>query len=130
MASLQFPDGAFVVVANGHEAKTFHVKDGALAEGGRWTPADLDDDGPAGKTPPETSSQEVDEATFAKQIAERLYKMAYARDFESLVLVADPGTLGQIRPLLHQEVCEKLILEQAKNLVNASTGDIESSLSA
>ncbi len=62
-------------------------------------------------------------------IAERLFKMAHARQFDHLILVADPVTLGEIRPLLHAEVTDKLILEQAKTLINASVADIEKSIS-
>ncbi len=54
--------------------------------------------------------------------------MAYNRAFDHLILVADPGSLGEIRPLLHQEVTEKLVLEQAKTLINSPVEDIERSL--
>ena len=53
-------------------------------------------DGPAGKRPAESSIQETDEATFAKQLAKELYRRAHSGDFAALVLIADPQTLGQI----------------------------------
>ena len=67
-------------------------------------------------------------ATFSKQIAERLYGYSHRGAFDRLILVADPDTLGEIRPLLHQEVSDKIVLEQAKTLTNSTVADIEKSL--
>jgi len=128
MTQLRYPDGTFVVIASGEEAKTFHVRGGSLTHNGNWTAGDLADEGPAGKTPPDTSPQDLNEATFSKQIAERLYKAAHARSFDQLILIADPTTLGEIRPLLHQVVADKLVLEQAKTLINSPVEDIERAL--
>ena len=128
MTDLSYPDRTFVVIATGEEAKTFRIANGSLSHQGDWTPSNLDEEGPAGKTPPEIPYRELDEATFAKQIAQRLYAMAHAGSFEALILVADPGTLGQIRPSLHKEVSDKIVLELAKTLTNSSIGDIERSI--
>ncbi len=128
MRTLNFPEGTFVVIATGEEAKTFTIRNGSLESGSDWAADDLDDEGSSGKSPPESSPREIDEATFSKQIAERLYKLAHEGAFDRLILVADPGTLGEIRPLLHQEVTEKLVLEQAKTLINSPVEDIERSL--
>ena len=119
MSNLSFPEDTFVVVATGEEAKTFRVKDGSLEHDGDWTPGDLADEGPAGKSPSEQSPRESMEATFSKIIAERLYAQSHKGDFERLILVADPDTLGEIRPLLHKEVTDKIVLEQAKTLTNS-----------
>ncbi|GAA0869967.1 host attachment protein [Brevundimonas basaltis] len=124
-----FHEGALVVVASGEEAKTFRVRHGSLEHDGNWTPQNLADEGPAGKTPPEMSDQDLNEATFSKQIAARLYSMAHAGAYKHLILAADPVTLGEIRPLLHQEVTGKLVREHAKTLVNATVEDIQRSLS-
>ena len=129
MSNLSFPEDTFVVVATGEEAKTFRVKGGSLEHDGDWRPGDLADRGPAGKSPSEQSPRESMEATFSKIIAERLYHHAHKGDFERLILVADPDTLGEIRPLLHQEVTDKLVLEQAKTLINSPVEDIEKSIS-
>ncbi|WP_417623100.1 host attachment family protein [Parasphingorhabdus sp.] len=125
---LSFPEDTFVVIATGEEAKTFRVKGGSLEHDGDWTPGHLADDGPSGKSPPEQSAKDSMEATFSKQIAERLYDQSHQGGFERLILVADPGTLGEIRPLLHQEVSDKIVLEQAKTLINSPVGDIEKSI--
>lgn len=128
MGTLNFPEDTFVVVATGAVAKTFHVKSGSLEHDGDWTPGNLADQGPAGKSPSEQSPRDSMEATFSKIIAEKLYDLAHKGAFERLILVADPETLGEIRPLLHQEVSDKIVLEQAKTLINSPVEDIEKSL--
>ncbi|MFN4296828.1 MAG: host attachment family protein [Brevundimonas sp.] len=128
MTKLRYPDGTFVVVASGEEAKTFHVKGGSLTHAANWGPTNLADEGPSGKSPPDASASDLNEATFSKQIAERLYKAANAGRFDQLILIADPRTLGEVRPLLHQVVTDKLVLEQAKTLINSPVEDIERSL--
>lgn len=134
MSNAKCPKNAFVVITTGAEAKFFcndgNPQDIKLQHIGGLIPENLDDDGPSGMRPPESSAQETDEATFAKQLAHHLYTKAHNGDFDHLVLVADPDTLGEIRPVLHQEVTNKITLELAKTLINSSTDDIEKSLSA
>lgn len=130
MAQLGFKDGTLVVVASGEEARIFRVKRGSLEHQENWTARNLADEGPSGKTPPDMSDRDLNEATFSKQIAERLYALAHAGAFDQLLLTADPVTLGEVRPLLHQEVTAKLVLEQSKTLINSTIEDIEKSLSA
>ena len=99
-----------------------------LRADGELKPADLENDGPSGKRPPESTGQENDEATFAKQLAKELYRRAHAGDFAALVLIADPQTLGQIRPLLHKEVQSRLVSEHGKTLTKATIADIQKTL--
>lgn len=121
-----------IVVADGVHAKFFRnsSRDGkpVLSSDGELKPHHLASDGPAGKTPPDMSRQEVDEATFAKQLANDLYRRVHAGDFTALVLIADPQTLGQIRPLLHKEVQSRIVREIAKSLTKATTMDIQKAL--
>lgn len=56
--------------------------------------------------------------------------LAHSGKYDKLILVADPGTLGQIRPSLHQEVSSKIVLELAKTLTNSSVADIERSIAS
>ena len=81
--------------------------------------------GPAGKRPAESTQREIDEATFAKQLARELYRRAHHGDYEALVLIADRQTLGQIRPILHKEVKDRLVSEIGKVLVRATIKDIQ-----
>ena len=79
----KIPHNALVVVADGTGARFFrnagHGDTVALAAEGEVTPANLRDDGPAGKRPTESSPQETDEATFAKQLAHELNRRALPR---------------------------------------------------
>lgn len=127
------PKNAFVVVTSGTEAKFFR-NDGTpnavkLRHVSNLLPQDLNDDGPSGVRPPESSDQETDEATFAKQLSHHLYTLAHKGEFDDLVLCADPETLGQMRPILHKEFIEKMSMTLNKTLINSPTDDIERSLS-
>ena len=130
MTSLKFPDQTLVVVATGAEAKTFRVVDGSLRHDADWKPENLDNEGPSGKRKHDMTPTDNDEATFSKQIAEKLYALAYQGAVDHFVIVADPQTLGEIRPLLHLEVTDKIVLELAKTLINSPVADIERSLRA
>jgi protein required for attachment to host cells len=132
MMADKIPHNALVVVADGTGARFFrnagHGDTVALAAEGKVTPGNLRDDGPAGKRPTESSLQETDEATFAKQLAQELNRRALSGDFAALVLIADPQTLGQIRPTLHKEVQDRLVAEVGKTFTNASVKDIQNAL--
>lgn len=128
----KIPHKALVVVADGTGARFFrntgHDFKVSLAAEGEFNPTNLLDDGPAGRRPPESSKQETNEATFAKQLAKELYRRAHSGDFAALVLIADPQTLGQIRPLLHKEVQIRLVREIGKTLTKVSIADIQDSI--
>ena len=128
----KIPHNALIVVADGTGARFFRnsgqVFNVTLRADGELKPADLENDGPSGKRPPESTGQENDEATFAKQLAKELYRRAHAGDFAALVLIADPQTLGQIRPLLHKEVQSRLVSEHGKTLTKATIADIQKTL--
>ena len=128
------PSACLVVISTGFEAKLFRNagKKGELklAPAGSINPADLDDEGPSGSFVPDATDHDIDEATFAKQLAGHLYQMAHAGKYDDLVLVADPVTLGQIRPLLHKEVTDKIVLQMDKTLINSATDEIEQVLLA
>lgn len=62
---------------------------------------------------------------FADELADMLYKRAHRGAFDSIVLVAAPGVLGEIRDKLHKEVADKVVAEVPKTLTNHSLDDIE-----
>jgi protein required for attachment to host cells len=119
-------------VADGVHAKFFRNagREGKieLTPEGELKPHHLLDDGPAGVRPKESSHQETDEATFAKQLANELYRRAHGGDFSALVLIADPQTLGEIRRSLHKEVQSRVLSEIAKTLTKSSIADIQKAL--
>ena len=133
MSNSVIPSACLIVLTTGTEAKLFRNagKNGEvkLVPEGAINPADLDDEGPSGSFVPDATDNDIDEATFAKQLAGHLYKMAHAGKYDNLVLVADPVTLGQMRPLLHKEVIDKIVLQLDKTLTNSTTGEIEKILS-
>lgn len=123
------PAGAWVVVADGGRARMLqNVGDGAsleLRQRMLVEPQDLDTEGPSGSQPKE---MDMEEATFAKQLARRLNDAALKEEFAHLVLIADPQTLGHIRPLLHKQTSERLVGEMAKTLTNAPLEEIQRAL--
>lgn len=128
----RIPHNALVVVADGTGARYFRNSGQefsvTLRADGEFQPINLENEGPSGKRPHESTSQETGEATFAKQLAKELYRRAHHGDFAALVLIADPQTLGQLRPLLHKEVQSRLVCEHGKTLTKASIADIQKTL--
>lgn len=127
MSSL--PLDALVVVADGEGARIFRNRGerGAVSlhRYDLIERMNTNDDGQSAAMPDESSSGQIDEATFAKQRAQGLNDSALKRQYEHLVLVADPATLGRVRPLLHKEATQRLLAEFAKGLTNNRLGDIE-----
>ncbi len=68
---------------------------------------------------------QLEEAEFADKLADRLRMAALKGEFETLVLVADPRTLGNLRPKLHEEVRKRLIAEVPKDLTREPVSKIE-----
>lgn len=132
MASI--PTDAMVVVADGTGARVFRNRGerGALAlqQVELLEAMNIDDDGPSGSMPGESSGSQLDEATFAKQLAQGLNERALKQKYAHLVLVADPTTLGRIRPQLHKEVQQRLLAEVPKTLTNAPLEEVERALQA
>ena len=88
----------------------------------------MNDDGPSGVQPAGDTGQQIDEATFAKQLAQQLNEGALKQRYAHVVLVADPRTLGEIRPQLHKETQARLVRELDRDLTNVPLPDIERAL--
>ncbi|MEO6226608.1 MAG: host attachment family protein [Thermomonas sp.] len=129
----RIPAQAMVVVADGESARIFRnvgtSNKLSLQQEEVVTVQNVNDEGPSGSAPPEQTERQTDEATFAKQLAHRLNHGALTNTYEHLVLVADPQTLGQMRPQLHKETLQRMHGELAKTLTNSSLADIEKALS-
>ena len=126
------PTGTWIVVADGTGARLFHnMGKGArvsLKQEELLQPEDPTEHGPSGSRPPESTPQSTDEASFARQLVSRLNAAALNHEFTDLVLMADPHTLGQLRPQLHNETTRRIIKEFAKTFTNAPLEDIEAAL--
>lgn len=123
------PLDALVVVADGEGARVFRNRgeQGAVSlhQCDLLELMNMNDDGPARSMPGESTSRQLDEATFAKQLAKGLNEAALKQQYEHLVLVADPTTLGRVRPLLHKEATQRLLAEVGKDLTNVPLENIE-----
>lgn len=128
------PEDALVVVADGEGARVFRNRGekGAISlhQYELLELVNLNDDGPAGSMPGQSTSRQLDEATFAKQLAKGLNDAALKQQYAHLILVADPKTLGRVRPLLHKEATQRIVAEVGKDLTNVPLEDIERTLAA
>jgi protein required for attachment to host cells len=128
------PTDALVVVADGESARIFRNRgeQGAVSlhQYDLLELMNMNDDGPAGSMPGESSSRQIDEATFAKQLAKGLNDAALKQQYEHLVLVADPTTLGRMRPLLHKEATSRIVAEVGKDLTNVPLEAIERTIAS
>jgi protein required for attachment to host cells len=127
----KIPTGTWVVVADGTHARLFHnigkqdalkLKQDDLL---KFDDADAQGQGPSGHRPIESSREQTDEATFTKQLAHRLNAAALKQEFEHLFLIADPTTMGELRPQLHVETSKRITGELTKTLTNSTVEDIE-----
>jgi protein required for attachment to host cells len=78
----------------------------------------------------ETDFHQLEEDRFAADAAEMLKERALRNDFDSLVVVAPPRTLGELRRHYHNEVEKRLTAEIPKDLTNMPVDEIERVLMA
>ena len=127
------PTNTLVVVADGTGARVFRNRGDArflaLHQQDLLELMNMNDDGPAGHRPEGDTGYQIDKATFAKQLAQRLNDAALKGEYDDLVLIADEKTLGEMRPLLHDEARQRLRVELARTLTNSPVEDIERALS-
>jgi protein required for attachment to host cells len=78
----------------------------------------------------ETDYHQLEEDRFAADAAEMLNRKALRAEFESLIVVAPPRTLGELRKHYHKEVEKRLTGEIAKDLTGHPVSEIEKILMA
>lgn len=83
-----------------------------------------------GGTMGEVDFHQQEEDRFAAETAELLKKRALNQDFESLIIIAPPKTLGELRKHYHKEVSDRLTGELSKDLTGHAIPDIEKALLA
>jgi protein required for attachment to host cells len=96
------------------------------SEAGRAFPSS----GPGHHAYSETDFHQLEENRFAAETAELLKKRALKNDFEQLIIVAPPRTLGELRKHYHKEVEKRLAGEIAKDLTGHPVSEIEKILLA
>jgi protein required for attachment to host cells len=146
---MQVPHNTFVVVADGQKMLFFRNEGDAeflkleverkreqevpadrdlkTSEAGRT----FDASGGAGRSAyEETDFHQLEEDRFAAETAELLKKRALRNDFDSLIIVAPPKTLGELRKHYHKEVEKRITGEIAKDLTGHPVPEIEKIISA
>jgi protein required for attachment to host cells len=78
----------------------------------------------------ETDFHQLEEDRFAHEAADMLKEKALANQFEKLIIVAPPKTLGEMRKHYHKEVESRIAGEVAKDLTNMPVAEIEKILQA
>lgn len=78
----------------------------------------------------ETDFHQLAEDRFAAKTADRLRAQALRGDFEKLIVVAPPKTLGELRKHYHKEVESRLAGEIAKDLTGHPVDEIEKIIAA
>ena len=128
----KIPHDTLIVVADGGGARLFRNvgENNAIKLTQDKVIEPIEMNGPSGSAPKEMSDQQLGEATFAKQLADWLNDKALKNAYSHLVLIADPSTLGHVRPQLHKEVEQRLVGEIAKTFTNAPIEDIVRALQA
>jgi protein required for attachment to host cells len=81
--------------------------------------------GPGRSAYKEADSRQIGEDRFAADTAQMLNRRALENDFESLIIVAPPRTLGELRKYYHDELNRRLAGEVPKNLTNVPVNEIE-----
>ena len=149
---MHVPHNAFVLVADGRKMLFFrnegdadypNLKVEAAEE--QLNPRDIDQKtdaaggasstnagslagGGSGSAMGEVDFHQQEEDRFAAETAELLKRRALANDYEQLIIVAPPKTLGELRKHYHKEVERRLAGELAKDLTNHPVDQIEKAL--
>ena len=146
---MQVPHNSFVLVADGRKMLFFRNEGDAeflKLEVERKREHDVGEDrdmktddagrtfdasGGAGRSAyEEVDFHQLEEDRFAAEAAEMLKQRALRNDFDSLIIVAPPRTLGELRKHYHKEVEKRLVAEVAKDLTNLPVPEIERVLQA
>ena len=143
---MQVPHQAFVVVADGRKMLFFRNEGDAehpnlVVERVREqdNPASRDQAtdapgtsfssvGPGRSSYQETDFHQLEEDRFAAETADRLKRRALNNDFEKLIVIAPPKTLGELRKHYHKQVTGKITAEIPKDLTGHPVDRIEAVL--
>lgn len=137
------PNNAFVVVTDGekmlflrNEGDDEYLKLSVERKREQDNPADRDqktggpgrafDSFSSGRSAyEETDFHQLEEDRFAAETAEMLKKRALKNEYDQLIVVAPPRTLGELRKHYHKEVEKRLAGEIAKDLTGHPVDEIE-----
>src|SRR5262245_1296702 len=77
----------------------------------------------------QTDWHNLAEERFAGQVADKLYRLAHARAFDDLIVVAPPKMLGNLRAAFHPEVTTRVQAEVATDLTALAPPEVAKLLS-
>ena len=84
--------------------------------------------GTAASSMDNTDFHQLNEDRFAAEASALLNKRALANDYERLIIIAPPRTLGAMRKHYHKELESRLVGEIAKDLTGHPVADIEQAI--
>ncbi|APZ98468.1 hypothetical protein BWQ93_08160 [Sphingopyxis sp. QXT-31] len=126
---MQLPPGSHVAVADGAQFQLFRNSgtehQPALKAVDLPTRDEAAHNAGQGDTP-----RQNEEAGHAASVAAALNAAVLSNGIKSLIVIADPSTLGEMRKLYHKELEERLLGELSKTLTGQSTDDILRSIAA
>ncbi|MEI9927999.1 MAG: host attachment family protein [Sphingomonas sp.] len=143
---MQVPHNAFVVVADGRkllflrnegdasfpnlqvEKKLVDVNPTTSDQGSDSPGRSFSSVGDGRSAYEQTDFHQLEEDRFAADAAELLNQRALRGEFESLIVVAPPRTLGELRKHYHKAVSERLAGELDKDLTGHTVPQIEEAL--
>lgn len=73
----------------------------------------------------ETDFKQLEEDRWAHSAADEVNKRALSNDFEALVIIAPPKTLGELRKKLHKEAERRVVCEIDKEMTGRPIPEIE-----
>jgi protein required for attachment to host cells len=73
----------------------------------------------------ETDFKQLEEDRWAHSAADEVNRRALANDFDALVIVAPPKTLGELRKKLHKEAERRVVCEIDKEMTRRPIPEIE-----
>lgn len=120
---MQLPTGSYVAVADGTQFQLFQnsgtEQEPSLKAVDLPTSHESAHSAGQGDTP-----RQNEEAGHAASVAAALNAAVLSNKIESLVVIADPSTLGEMRKLYHKALDAALMGEIAKTLTSQSTDNI------
>lgn len=139
---MRVPHGSMVLVADGEKMLFFRNEGEALApqlsvernlvqdnppdrEQKTDAPGRGHSPGPGRSAHEETDYHRLEKDRFAADTAEMLNRWALRNDYESLIVVAPPRTLGELRKHYHKETEKRIAGEVPKDLTGHPVPEIE-----
>jgi protein required for attachment to host cells len=118
-------DALSLVVMSATEDANPRTRDQVTDSPGRFAVA-----GSGGGALPAADAHDIEEQRFAAETAETLRQGALTGEYERLVVMAPPKTLGRLRKNYHPEVEKRMLREIGKDVTGHPVGEIEKMLMA